>query len=411
MSKINSFQIKYILFIYITLVFGGIHLFGPITGRHIMLFYMFLVCLKETKALWNNWIFSNYIVFIGIFGLGSILYGYGNLFAHDLFAYYVPSYIACWATYILITKYQSLDTLLFSLVTLGILNGVITVGQYFNNPIAFAVPAFLEVTGYEKIPNLMISSISNDTNNYALYGIFGAVGNGYFASVAAVLSLNYIGKWKNTLVLILWIFLMFSLFCVQQRSALAAGVLGSFLLFFKKLESITNVQKIGLVTGLIAVLYVMLSRVNYEAMFSESRYTDYSLGSRADIYKHSEQYIIENLFTANYYHYDAIYNIPPHNLFYNMVVYGTIIGAIPLLIILISLSKTALKLVIMRIKPLTSTYVCVAMAFFVYNISSLAHNASIVTGDVLFWLLAIPLMYESTAIFIDNNYETNPINN
>ena len=395
MMCINSYKIHYIIFIIVILIFGGIHLIGPVTGRHLALLYMVGLNHKEMGKLWHHRLFNIYMIFIFIFGITSFYYGYFDHFMHDVLAYYIPSYIVCWSTYILISKNNSIDSLITTLILIGIFNGFVTIGQYFNNPIAFSVPLLLEVSGHEGIIDILLNTLNTDTNNFSLYGIFGPVSNGYFSSVVSVLILAYLSKWNKSIVLIVWIFLLFSLFCVQQRTAFVVGVFGSLYLFVKQYDTLSTLNKICVLLIVLLSIIFILNTLDISQMFQDSRYKDFSLGSREQIYAQSIRYIETNLFTANYYHYASIFVMPPHNLFYNMLVYGTLLGAIPLIIVFLTLLKKAMTNVFTVINNCNTTLIALSISFVVYNLNSLTHNASIVTGDILFWLLSTPIMYYS----------------
>ena len=58
------------------------------------------------------------------------------------------------------------------------------------------------------------------------------------------------------------------------------------------------------------------------------------------------------------------------------------------------------KILIIAKKVIIMTVREIAFALFAYTINTLTHNASIITGDILYWILAVPLIlhYRSSLV-------------
>ena len=392
MKRIFHFKTVYSLFLIAILVLGGVHLLGPLTTRHIFLLIMMVTCVKETHSLYHNVLFNIHLVFVLIFGVCSFYHGFFDLFLHDLIAYYFTAYVCCWATYILIIKYNGINVFTNTLLVVAVVNSFVTIGQYFNNAIAFGFPMVLQVTGYEELGDVLFNNTGRETMDFALPGLFGSVCNGYFSSVVTILILKYLHSKFRLIVIPIWCLFLFSLFCVQQRTALVAGVIGSLFLIIKQFNSFKMNQKLLFIVVCICVSAYFISTIDFEEMLSDSRYKDYSLGVRETIYQNCKDYISWNPLTANIYHFNTLYRDPPHNLFFNSIIYGTLFGSFIILYVFYRLLLLALKVILKRIDNITLSYITISVAFLSYNINSLTHNASIVTGDAMFWLLATAIM-------------------
>jgi hypothetical protein len=58
----------------------------------------------------------------------------------------------------------------------------------------------------------------------------------------------------------------------------------------------------------------------------------------------------------------------------------------------------AARLMILPLTKENSYVMLLSFALFAYSMAGFAHNASIVTGDTLFWLLVSPFIYSGTKL-------------
>ena len=132
--------------------------------------------------------------------------------------------------------------------------------------------------------------------------------------------------------------------------------------------------------------------LNFQSYIQGTRYESFALDERSDIYSKSFDYILSNPLGANLFDFFYKYDVYPHHLIYNSFIYGTIIGGCAILVLLVVYIKKAVGLVFRKLTDDNCLYVAFAAAFLTYCLISTTHNASIVSGDVLFWLLIIPVI-------------------
>lgn len=399
----KSFINYYYFFIVACFTLGSINIGSlPITIRHLAAIIMFFVCLKVKPMRLSGTEAIPYIIFICIFGLSCFAYGTYYEYFRLLIAYYLLCFITIWATDILINRYNTITPIIKTFVVLGIVDAFSLILQYLNIPGSFEVMRLFNVEdNYMKYQTLDLS-----TADVSYPGIFGAVHGGYNMMVSLICSLYYLYKKDNILSFSIWLFIMFGLFCTQQRAAFLCGIMASGF-FFYKMRLINFRSFRGAVLSVmifIGCMFVFLRFRDLSQIFESSRFSTMTeIGVREYIYKTSYLYISDNLLFANVYEYQAMYDVWPHNLIFNAFMYGGLFSALAIMYILIRHITFALKSVLAKLS-FSSVQCCVmGLAFISYNVISMTHNLSIVTGDILYWLLICPILF--TIRKKRNNYD------
>ena len=388
------FQLQYSILLIITLVFGSVHITGSAAVSYIVTCIAAILCFIEKVPYPHHRAITTYTVFIAIYSLNCIFYGYVLLLISSLVGFYFVSYIWIWATYILIKKYHSIKALLYTLLLVGFVNAVVTIGQRFMYPLALAIPEILQKKGSEKM-DLLINQIANEDYGFALWGIFDMVANGYFSCVTAILSVYICTRVPKIYSILLWALSIVALFYTQERAALVSGVMFSILYFgllFTKSKLSWKKSLFWAITPIFGVY--LYDQLNIQSIIEGSRYVSFEIGERSQIYEKSYEYLINHLFTANVYDFYFTTKLYPHNIVYNAFIYGTIIGGILILITLVSIIIKGLKIIKSSFeRKVSNELLALTFAFMGYNVICLTHNASIVSGDLLFWLLATPVIF------------------
>ena len=184
------FKIAYIVFFVSILFYSSFRVVGPVTPRHIMTIVMFVMCINEDKKVYMDKYFRWYLLFIFCFGFSSLWTYYLDKFLRFLLAYFFVAYVAYWATMILIKKHNGTSVLVNTIVVLGILNALTTIGQFYEIGIFNRIPEIMRINVSEDF--LELAEERDEFEGISLPGLLsGAVSNGYFAMTATLLSLWY----------------------------------------------------------------------------------------------------------------------------------------------------------------------------------------------------------------------------
>lgn len=388
----KKFLVLYVLLLLATILLGAVYVVSIITVRYIAVAVMGIVCIREKFSFPKNVNILLYSVFVNIFALTSLGHGYFVDFFKLFLGFYFTTYIWIWATHILINKYDKIDVLIYTMIGMCVVNALVTIGQHFMNPISFLIPKYLNIQGIDLADNIIAKSDSTITQ-FCLYGIFGLVPNGYYSAVGTVMSL-YLYSQKNKLIyIVLWIICLYGLFCVQERAGLVAGAFFSLYYFAKTINtSLSRIKKQLLIIGTIILVAWVSSNISFSNLIEGSRYESFDLDTRIDLYSTSVDYIMNNLFTANMFDFYYTTGMWPHNLLYNCFIYGTLFGAILMLIVQFRFCRIASICCLRSIDEYNRVDFLFSCATLCYMVVSLTHNASILSGDILFWIVALPLI-------------------
>lgn len=395
----NKFIYIYCIGLILTIVFGNINIGGPIAVNYVVTVLMFILCYFEHVNFPRDKYLKFYIVFISIFGLTSLGHDVFPDFVKAFISYYLSCFAWIWATYILVLKYNGLKWLISTFIGMCFVNTLVTIGQHYLNPVCFAIAQSLNLLD-TSITNSIVEKSDETVTTFCLYGILGAVPNGYYSAVASVMSLFLFKQFKRYIYLIFWGITVFGLYCVQERAALVAGLVFSFFFLLKIVSDSTSTgKKILFFAVFVSMAIYMYDNVNISSLVEGSRFESFEIGSRSNIFALSAEYCSDHILDANLFDFYYKTKLYPHNLFYNSIMYGTLLGAVIIFVIMIWVLSIAFKLFRSKMTENNGDYIMFAFALFSYTVVTLTHNASIITGDILYWILAVPLiLYNRYAI-------------
>lgn len=378
------FRIIYILFLVSSLVLGSIYI-GPVSCRQFVTIFMLVFCFMETKRILLDKCFKYFLMFSLFFGFTSFYHGYFSEFAKFFVAYYLVALVGFWATVIIYNKGYIMDCF-HTIVALGVFDALITALQSFGNPLAMALGLIFAPEEVEKMEG---SVMEGEFVSMAIMGIFGAVYNGYYLLVTSVIALLYVFKYKKIIKFLPFVICFIGSFLCQQRSPFIINCL--FLGFFvlKLFKSLSLSYKILLLSVMFLCISIFLPMfVDFSAQ-NDMRYSSIGLDGtgREEIYQFAESYILQNLVSANIFDFRKIYGYSPHMLIYNMLIYGGVLGFVFITISLILQLKKTILSVLKPLKKDNALLFFASGAFFAFTANSLTHNSSIVTGDLLIWVL------------------------
>lgn len=381
-----KFKIAYVLYFIICLLYPKLLVFGPISLRHIFTIIMLIWCVFEQGFKFDKFL-SWFCVFLFFSALGSIVTGYAAAFFSKLLGTYLAAIVMYMSTRVVIKKYDGSRWVLVAVLAVAALNALVAIGQFYGNAIATFLPEALHIDMEED----MLAFYENTEDFHGMYvgGLLGIVISGYYMSGACVLSLYNSKEEIKIYNWILFAFLFFALFLVQERAGFAAAILGVFLYIGVNLVSSKNSLirlVLVFVIGVVVVSRFGSGLINFEEMrYSTVGYTD---EGRAGLASKGWRYFIDNPM-GGLDAYRAAGNRDTHSIFVNVFLYGGVFGGLVALVIIVEQLVKIIKILYQfyRNKCHSLLLITFSIASFCYIFNSFFHNASLVSGDVMIFLL------------------------
>lgn len=375
------YKILYILFFISYILLGGIVYRGVASPRVLMAYAIFFVIIREHRFCFDKYI-GLFIAFVFFYGLSSLYTGYIGDFISKFFRLYLIAYTAYAATKVYVKKYRSVDWLIYIFVFIGLLDAVVTIGQFYSNQMAITIPMILNPNFADEFEDTTIKADS--LSGFVLPGLFTYVVNGYYLSIMCIMALFSKDKkihWWN---LTLWMVIIYALFLCQERTAFVAGLFLSLFAIYRSLADRANfLFKAIIITGVtIGLVYL------YEYMImGNMRYAyGFEITGRSDVWGNAISFIKEHFLLGGHSLFVA-HNTPAHNLFLNSFIYGGLFGAILIFILIILQFKVVIKYIIRPYKEIDPSVFFFSLAFIAFTLNSFNHNLSVVSGEGLVWIL------------------------
>lgn len=383
--------ILYILFFIAQLLYGSWHVLGPLTPRHIMTIVMFYVCIREQAFVRDKYMncFLFFVVLFVLLGLGG---GYVSQTWTKFIAYYFVSVVAYFSTLLFMKKFQGGYYLIVTLLVLGVLNSVVTIGNMFMMPWATRITDFLHVTNSMDVLEYVEDRVNTDSmDGFAVPGIISDIGNGYFMAYMSVLSLYSKDKKIHLFQISIFVLFLVALFFIQERTALVVGLVLSFYALFRILtnQDKKNNKQYYIIVVMIAGLIYMIPYAYDYITNGSSRYATEGFVYSDGRSRHNDmslEFLVSNPW-GGFFDFYKQYHIYPHSLFYNALIYGGIVGGCSIFLLLWKQLSLIFSTIIKKIRDQNYDFFFFSLMFVAYNLCSLTHNQSVVTGDPTFWVL------------------------
>lgn len=377
------YKILYILFFIAALLYNNFRLIGEITPRNLMTVIMFVACIiEDRRILIDKWL-GFYLLFLFFFALSSMITGYLQPFLHRLVGYYFVGYVGYWSTMILIRKYNSIRLLVYLFLIIGMLDSLVTVGQFFSLPLFKAIPQYLGIgVGVDFLDDY---AYGEEALGIVLPGILGNdVYNGYFLMVVGIISLYYLQSGFKIIALIPWLVSITASFMVQQRAPFYMLLVASIFVFFMVIRNSKSKLKW---LFLLALLILVPYGLKYLLGLLMSGGTRYSIGiettGRDEIYRRSIDFINNNFFIGGFFKS----GLAPHNMFLTAWISGGILGFITIVVLSIMQIIEIIRMYLKKVGQNTFVYFLFGLAFVGFTMNSMFHNAGLTSGDFVLWTL------------------------
>lgn len=388
------FSIVYVVYLIVCLLFGTVPFFGPITLRHMLTLVLFVWSIAEGGFKLDKFL-RWYCVFLAFSAIGALLTGCMLPFANRLLGTYFSSIVLYISTKIVIKKYNGFLWILYTLLSVCLLNAIVVIAQFYGSPLAFSIPEILHIDYSEEM--LELYERLDDFHGRYVGGVLGVVQSGYYLSAMIPLCLYNKKDAPTILNWSLFIITAFSLLLVQERAGLFIGILAFGLYYVICVKR----KKRGIWTSFAVFVVLVVVLLRYGASlfsFDEMRYSTMGLemGGRENLTSNGWHYFINNpLGGIDAYHIAG--NRDPHTIFVNAFLHGGLFGGIVLLGIIIvqSIKVGGVMIEAYTKKRHTQMLIVCSIAYLVYTLNSLAHNASLASGVptfFLYWAAVVSLL-------------------
>lgn len=327
-----------------------------------------------------------YFIYLFFYILSNVLTGYVGELIMKLVGTYLAAITLYLSTKKMVLKFNAGIWVIYTILTVAIFDAIITIGQFYGNPIALTIPDLVGINNLKE--ETMDSYLRLGVlHGKVVGGIVGEVYNGYFLCAASVLALY---NNSNKIKIINWalcLFLLFSLFLVQERSGLYFGLFCVVIYILinsnNKRHSFANLILFGLILVLVAW------KVSGLVSFDEMRYNELGLdeGGRNELAAETWDFIAHNLFGGEMF-YHSLRIRDPHNVLANSFLFGGIIGGTIVFIIIIVQIFMIVKILREAFlnKMYNSSKVIFALLYLTYTLNSFFHNPSLPAGVAMFFV-------------------------
>lgn len=382
------FKLLYILAVFCWIAYPVQFLFNlPVTPRQLMAVVMFLACcVEEKKPYWIDKYFSIYLIYILFYFISCVAEGFFEEGLRRMIGDFFVAYVAYWSTKILCTKYESTHVLIYTLISVGVFDSVITICQVFHISFFDGFLNAFQLIGYEQF----YDNIDREMMGLAIPGIMSSpVTNGHFLLLSSILSLYLCENRFNVFGIACFVVIILGSFFAQLRSSFFLAVLFSVLVVYKIVVSRKKTTKIVLLVVLLwGVIFGGAYLYNIVTM-GTNRYADLGMESngRDIIYKTAYNYILENPIFGSYNTFVYRYHVFPHNFFLNAYLHAGILGFIA--VITLAVKQQFLSIKICFSKKEKNTVLTVILASIIIGLfgNGITHNISLANGDVMTWLI------------------------
>ena len=401
-------MILYLFFLISVLVFGSF-IAGPLTLRvwAVMVMFSYLLFSSINNPVYKkNKYISIYIVYFFFLFLAMSFNGDAETYGlRWIVANHVVSIIVFVSTYYVTkdNRQNRMDVIIVALIFILVVNSLVTIAQYFNEPIGWAVSFFFLQGRNEDIVAFQEAYQSLETLSGVARtpGIFdSSVDNGIFLGSFGILPFYFIKRNNKLLSLLSITVIVLSLiacFMCQERAAMLTLSASVIYLGYKSMK---NNAWSFLVA--IFVLIILLYSIDFSSI-DAGRFQDVGIdnSARRSIWTYIDPFLGNNLLLGGAEQFMRLSGHMPHNIFFNAFVFGGLLGGITAIVLYFLFLIKGVKNVLSKKTNIPNC--AIALAFLSILAQSLVHNSSIISGDVMTFLLFSLLFVSEEITGITNN--------
>ena len=397
----SSTVIFLVLFVIFSVV-GGSTQIGPSTLRVymtcILLIYLFLNKRKFQHIRVDSNPVRLYVAFIVITLLAKALsmsfIGNGvdeiQIFLKRIFSLYLVAIVGYYGVSYIINSEKKVRQVLAVLVIIGCVNAIISYLQYIGNPYGMRIALMFNAGEGDYMRAYMNLTGAVRDVNFVVPGIFGTgASNGYMTSSLGVLTLYYVGQQKlkqRIFGIVAFGLAIVGSYVTQERAGFGLLLALSMFILYKYAN-----EKNKIIIAVLSVIFLVLYSESFiETLRTEDlgRYSNFvEFGEdRYKLLNNALSFIQDNWLLGGEETYHSMRNVTPHNFFLHAIIYSGIFGLITISLLFIVMLKRAL----LELKKNTNKSIAIiyfASALIIYLLNGLFHSSSLITGDVLIWIL------------------------
>lgn len=384
------------------------HILGPVSFRNfagiiiVPIAFFILRSTKITNVIKLYFLWNAYYIII------NSLKGVEVIFTNNFLAYNVISFCIIYAIPKLVNNTKSLTIITLWFVFFFVFNSFVTIYQFFNNSIAWAISSFIcpmseadlqQLSYYENADDLLSQSICSGLNGFA-------VTNGNFIASFIPIVTILIWEKKNIYKIVGLIILMFgvaSAFCTQQRMCFLLVALYIMYVIHCRVSSVykTFLFVFALLFVLLFIDSSLFEISSYGRLLSTDSNGRSQTWEMTEMYFTNMHYFLTGNMSGNQYAEEMMQTMG-HNCFLDALRRGGILSLV-IYIILFFVVIFEIKNVIIESKNKRFFFaLCFALAALFNILYSFTHSSNIISGNTFFWL-SYSLMHASLRIEANNS--------
>lgn len=382
-----------LFFIAASLLFGGFTI-GPFSIRVYSTIILIVYCLfltftkqKAKSKLAYNFIYV-YIIFLLLTFLSKTLteHSYVNNYLRFVFSHHIVAITAFCGVSLLVKTEKQIRYILVLLIAIGVINGLVSILQANGNEFGFLLGRlfYSQESQYAAETEQRVVEYGAEFGEFVVQGLFGeGANNGLMTGIIGILPLCVIISNKRNVAkcfggIICFSILIISSYYIQERAAFLLLIFFSFLTIWKYSRYRVLILLICIVGGIVFVTNNIdnMGRFSYAFEFGDDR----SL-----LVSNALSFISENWFLGGEAKYSIFFGLTPHNFILHALIYSGFFGSLVIFYLFIKMFLIAINSMKKSFcSPMTW---CLASSTLIFHINGLVHSSSIITGDVIIWLL------------------------
>ena len=274
---------------------------------------------------------------------------------------------------------------------MGVLSvdSIVTILQYDNNSVAWGINMFITQGRNEEVTEFMESSVGYQDTLAGIAktpGIFNSVViNAIFLGSFGLLPFYFFQRKSQLLRMLSLTVIALTLvacYACQERAALLAYSASLLFLYFKTGDKRTTLFLI-FVVALFVLINIDFSQFDYGRFEEKGMFTN---DVREDIWGKFGSFFVENWMWGGAAHFESFSGgHMPHNFFLNAFVFGGILGGLTVIYLFFVILTRIFRNIFS--KKNTKAICVVSIALLSILAQSFVHNMSLVSGDVLTFIL------------------------